>query len=108
MGLSIYQRRARALSEIRKKLPDDVDTYSVMKIVAMAIDIYICGGNVKRCKGTAPNQVCDKMISPRNRTGLCKSCYQAIYRKKDQPKRLDALRQKYYRKNRKLRILKQS
>ena len=94
MGRSIYERKQQALKAVRIKLPADVNIYEAMDIASDAIDCYINVDKVRECR-------CGRVISKMNRTGLCRHCYRNEWRKADQPKRLDALRQRYSRKLRK-------
>jgi hypothetical protein len=90
MGLSIQKRKELAIEEAKKKFPMHVSRYDALDIAHAVLDAYL---NIKgrKCKE------CDNIISSRNKTGLCRTCYMRKYRKKDEQKRLDALRQRYYR-----------
>lgn len=97
MGLSIYKRKELALKEARKHFPMEVSKYDALDIANSAIDAYInVVGGSRVCKGLR-GEICTNIISSTNKTGLCRSCYVRKYRKKDEQKRLDALRHRYYR-----------
>lgn len=97
MGLSIYKRKELALKEAKKHFPSHVDRYDALDIAHATIDAYINVTDSRTCE-------CGNPISSRNKTGLCRRCYHRNYRKKDQQKRLDALRQRYYRKKKREKI----
>lgn len=100
MGISIYKRRELAIKEAKKYFPAEVSVYDAYDIAQKSIDSYIGILNNRTCKGI-DGEDCDNIISNHNKTGLCRSCYTRKYRRKDQQKRLDALRQRYYRKKKK-------
>ncbi len=91
MGLSIYKRKELALKEARKHFPMEVSKYDALDIANSAIDAYIGIIENRACRE------CGNIISSRNKSGVCRTCYMRKYRKKDEQKRLDALRQRYYR-----------
>ena len=101
MGLSIYKKKELALKEARKHFPMYVNKLDALDIANLAIDSYIgiTNGN-KLCKGIN-QELCTNIISSRNKTGLCRKGYMRKYIKKDEQKRLDALRHRYYRRNKK-------
>ena len=101
MGLSIYERKKLAIKEKKKCFPVYVSRYDALDIANAVIDAYIgLTSERKTCKGLG-TELCTNIISSRNKTGLCRKCYMRKYRKKDEQKRLDALRQRYYRRNKK-------
>ena len=93
-------RKKRTLTEFRKTIVGSPYIYDLMEMAHTVLDIYIANGReIRRCKRAD----CGKMIGITNKSGLCRRCYLNNYRKKDQQRRLGALRARYYRKRNKLK-----
>lgn len=100
MGISIQQRKEKALDKVKWHLPKGVTLDDALDIAEVVIDYYIANGKEPgRCKGLFKNG-CGAILGNRNTTGLCRRCYKNNYRSSDKEKRLDMLRQRYYRKKR--------
>ena len=104
MGLGLAKKMVLVANKMKSKRPADMDTYQYMKIVRDTIREYVTFGNDRICGGYK-GDACNVPIGAKNRTGLCRKCYMRKARNNDQTRRLDALRHKYGRKNKKLRIL---
>jgi len=104
MGLSILEKKNKAMRAMRKFIPVQhyYTVYDMTDIAAKAIDLYVETNEAKKCKRSE----CDNIVSARNKSGLCRSCYRSMWRKRKHALELDASRARKYRKGRKLNILK--